>query len=63
MADNTRKIMGPPTVPWWRIKMVWLVIGGPAAVVVAGFITLALAIDGGDQPVPNPGSAAVVFRR
>ncbi|WP_290662023.1 hypothetical protein [Aquabacterium sp.] len=63
MADNTRTIMGPPTLPWWRIRMVWLVISGPAIVVVAGFITLALAIDGGDQPVPNPGSAALAARR
>jgi uncharacterized protein len=62
MADNTRT-MGPPTLPWWRIPMVWLVIGGPALVVVAGFITLALAIDGGDQPVPSPGSAAQAARR
>ncbi|MDO9003383.1 MAG: hypothetical protein Q7V20_08035 [Aquabacterium sp.] len=63
MADNTQTIMGPPTLPWWRIRMVWLVIGGPALVVVAGFITLALAIHGGDQPVPNPGSASQAFRR
>lgn len=30
--------------PWWRHPMVWLVIGGPAVVVVASFVTLALAI-------------------
>lgn len=30
--------------PWWRHGMVWLVIGGPALVVVASFATLALAI-------------------
>lgn len=33
-----------PTVSWWRVPMVWMVIGGPAVVVVASFITLALAI-------------------
>lgn len=35
-----------PTAPvsWWRVPMVWLVISGPAIVVVAGFATLALAI-------------------
>ena len=33
-----------PTLPWWRVPMVWLVIGGPALVVVASFATLALAI-------------------
>lgn len=30
--------------PWWRLPIVWMVIGGPAAVVVAGFATLAIAI-------------------
>jgi hypothetical protein len=30
--------------PWWRHGMVWLVISGPAAVVVAGFATLFIAI-------------------
>lgn len=40
-----------PTLPWWRVPTVWLVVGGPAAVVVASFITLALAVHGGDAPV------------
>jgi hypothetical protein len=30
--------------PWWKYRMVWLVIGGPLAVVVASFVTLWLAI-------------------
>jgi hypothetical protein len=34
----------PATVPWWRLPIVWMVIGGPLAVVVASFATLALAI-------------------
>jgi len=29
---------------WWRLPIVWLVIAGPAIVVVASFVTLALAI-------------------
>lgn len=35
---------GAETTPWWRLPIVWMVIGGPAIVVVASFITLALAI-------------------
>ena len=35
---------GPQQRPWWREGMVWLVIAGPALVVVAGFATLALAL-------------------
>lgn len=37
--------------PWWRVRMVWFVIGGPAVVVVASLITLALAIHGADMPL------------
>lgn len=32
------------SLPWWRHGMVWLVIGGPAVVVIASFATLALAL-------------------
>ncbi len=34
--------------PWWQFGHVWLVISGPAIVVVAGFITLYLAVSGMD---------------
>lgn len=30
--------------PWWKYGHVWLVVAGPAIVVVAGFITLYLAV-------------------
>ncbi len=33
-----------PVSPWWRYPMVWLVLGGPLAVVLASFVTLYLAI-------------------
>lgn len=42
---------------WWRLPIVWLVIGGPALVVVASFVTLALAIRHPD-PVLNTAAAA-----
>jgi hypothetical protein len=35
--------------PWWKFGHMWLVVGGPAVVVVASFITLYLAIMS-----PNP---------
>lgn len=35
----------------WREPMVWLVVGGPASVVVASFFTLALAIKHPDPPL------------
>ncbi|KGM41653.1 hypothetical protein JY96_20600 [Aquabacterium sp. NJ1] len=30
--------------PWWRYPIVWMVFGGPAAVVVASLFTASLAI-------------------
>jgi uncharacterized protein len=54
---NTPSIsVSPQAVPWWRHGHVWLVISGPAVVVVAGFITVFLAIRypdaviGGQEP-------------
>ena len=38
--------------PWWRFGLVWMVIGGPAVVVVAGFITFYIAATNPD-PVLN----------
>ena len=38
--------------PWWRFGLVWMVIGGPAVVGVAGFITFYIAATNPD-PVLN----------
>jgi hypothetical protein len=40
-----------PVLPWWRIRMVWLALGGPLLVVMASMATLVLAIHGRDLPV------------
>ncbi|MFM2340744.1 MAG: hypothetical protein RLZZ592_397 [Pseudomonadota bacterium] len=37
--------------PWWRFKMMWLVVGGPAIVVVASFVTLGLALKHPDEVI------------
>lgn len=39
------------TAPWWKFGYVWLVIAGPAVVVVASFITLYLAVTRPDPVV------------
>jgi len=45
--------------PWWRVGMMWLVIGGPLVVVVASFATLTLAILNPDPVlVADPASSA-----
>lgn len=35
-------------VAWWRVPQMWLVVGGPAAVVVASLITVFIAVKYGD---------------
>jgi uncharacterized protein len=45
-------------VPAWREPMVWLVVSGPLAVVVAGFVTLAIALHGADEVLPPAGSGS-----
>ncbi len=46
------------TKPWWKYGHVWLILSGPLAVIVAGFITLAIAIR-----VPDPVVADDYYRR
>jgi hypothetical protein len=45
----------PTPLPWWRYGMVWLVISGPALVVVASFLSAALAVHGADTVLPQGG--------
>jgi hypothetical protein len=45
-----------PVQPWWRIRMMWLAIGGPLLVVLASFVLLALAIQGRDRPIVEAGA-------
>lgn len=40
-----------PGAPWWRHGHVWLLIAGPAAVVVAGVATAVIAVRGADPVV------------
>ena len=39
------------SVPWWKFGHVWLVLSGPAVVVVASFVTLYLAVTRPDPVV------------
>jgi hypothetical protein len=44
----------PDAPPWWRVGMVWLVLGGPLMVVVASLITVAIAVDGAEEVLTRP---------
>lgn len=48
----------PVSTSAWREPMVWLVVGGPASVVVASFFTLALALKHPDPPLDLQATAA-----
>lgn len=53
---DVREPSPTPQRPWWRVPAMWLVVGGPAAVVVAGLATAVIAVRGGDLPVREHGS-------
>lgn len=63
MPPTTNTNTQPPAQPWWRFGHMWLVVGGPLAVVLASFVTIYLAITrpdpvytdakpGANQPIP-----------
>jgi len=47
-SSNKSDLASPP---WWKFGYVWLILAGPAVVVVAGFYTLWLAIKTPDPVV------------
>lgn len=51
MPSSPSIAAAPVTAPWWKFGHVWLVISGPAIVVVAGFVTLWLAVSSPDPVV------------
>lgn len=50
LADAARQ-------PWWRVGMVWMVIGGPLVVVVASMVTAVIAYRGADVVIVDTPSA------
>ena len=58
MSSITVPSTAATSAPWWRFGIVWLVISGPAAIVVAGVAMVVLAYQGADAPVPAAVSAA-----
>lgn len=45
MSQAQQPPYGTPANPhWWRLPIVWMVIGGPALVVLACIVTVTLAV-------------------
>ena len=57
MSSQPRTASEGTPAPWWRVPFVWMVIGGPLTVVVAGFATLAIAIAYPDPVIVAPATA------
>lgn len=57
---NTSQNQQTSKRPWWSFGHVWLLIAGPATVVVAGFFTYYLAVRSPDPVLPTqvPSQAA-----
>ena len=51
MADPQNPTAALPAEPWWRNGFVWLVIAGPAFVVLASIVTFVVAARGSDELV------------
>ena len=44
---------------WWRMPMMWLVLGGPATVVVASLVTCFIAFRYGDPPLQEGARSSI----
>ncbi len=58
MQPDPRMLFHGPRLPWWRVGMVWLVLAGPAVVVVAALLTAAVAWHGADVVIDAVGTNA-----
>lgn len=53
MSPPKARIDSGPQLPWWRVRMVWLVLAGPAIVVVAALLTVVIAVRGADPVIAH----------
>ena len=51
-VDTRPAVPVSPPVPWWRVGVMWLVVGGLGVVVIASFMLLATALRHADTVVP-----------
>ncbi len=50
---SPRRIDALPAVPWWRVGVMWLVVGGLGVVVIASFALLSTAMRHADTVLPH----------
>ena len=61
MNDTNATAIDTP-VPWWRVGPMWLVVGGPLAVVVAAIATAVIAVNGADPVLDKQAYQATTER-
>ncbi|OPF63978.1 hypothetical protein BC358_07030 [Hydrogenophaga sp. H7] len=52
MSAIPRPVDRAPSTPWWKVPHMWMVVGGPLLVIVAGLVTVVIAVKNPD-PVLN----------
>jgi len=52
-SPRSSPVTPDPPVPWWRVGVMWLVVGGLAVVVVGSFALLSTAVRHADTVVPR----------
>ncbi len=57
LASEQTPATDPIQTPWWRVRMVWLVIAGPLCVVVASLVTVTIAVRGADDILTTDSSS------
>ena len=50
--ERSPTVSAPTPVPWWKVGVMWLVVGGLGVVVIASFMLLATALRHADTVVP-----------
>ena len=62
-AESLATSTSSPRRVWWREPMMWLVVGGPATVVVAALATAVIAIRGADPVLDTHATEPAVQAR
>ncbi len=61
-ADSTPMGRKQQATPWWKVRLMWLVVGGPLTVVIAATVTAVVAIRGQDPVLADRAMSAADLR-
>jgi uncharacterized protein len=61
-VQQQQRQLESPTMPWWRVRMLWLVVGAPLVMVVLSLALAVVAVRGAD-PVLSEGQLRLTADR